>query len=178
MTKTIISFNYNDGIRTMSINGVKSSKYSSKEDSFSFMESLIEEVNIHPKKTQLKIMKSLQMISISLIPLLHTNQNASASILQPLLDSSKTIEILPPEIIDILMQLILACGTIAVALAMILMSVAGIYWMLGNKVKSKQWTEDIIKGFGQVLLAPVIILILASLTVLLFKNVHGLEAFF
>lgn len=178
MTKTIINFNYNNGIRTMSINGKITSKYSNKEDSSSFTESIIREVNARPKKNQLKIIKSLQMISISLIPILHTDQRASASILQPLLDSSKTTEILPPEIIDILKQLILACGTIAVALAMILMSIAGMYWMLGNKAKSKQWTEDIIKGFGQVLLAPVIILILASLTVLLFKNVRGLEAFF
>jgi len=96
----------------------------------------------------------------------------------PLLEKSHGIELLPPEVIDILKQLILAFGTVSVALAILFLMGAGVYRMIGNERKAREWSVNVIKGFGQVLLAPVIILILTTLTALIFKNVRGLDAFF
>ena len=88
----------------------------------------------------------------------------------PLLEKSHGIELLPPEVIDILKQLILAFGTVSVALAILFLMGAGIYRMIGNERKAREWSVNVIKGFGQVLLAPVIILILTTLTALIFKT--------
>lgn len=179
MTNTIIRFDYNNGIRSMNINGVPTVK-SKEEEMIPFISNLTKEVNTLPVKKKKKFYKILQTTSITLISMIFSTKNALAQQMSnyPLLSNSKELELLPPEIVDILKQLILTCGTVSVALAIIFLMGAGIYRMIGNKAKAREWTVDIIKGFGQVLLAPVIILILASLTALVFKNVRGLEAFF
>ncbi|UUV25829.1 MULTISPECIES: hypothetical protein [Lysinibacillus] len=181
MTKTIINFTYNDGTRKMIIDGKYISKLNDHkvDDVIPFINKLSKEVNCLSKKNQKKFYKTLQVVSLSIIPILHSTKKAHAQQMSnyPLLNNKES-DLLPPEIVDILKQLILACGTISVALAILFLMGAGVYRMVGNKVKAREWTVDIIKGFGQVLLAPVIILILATLTALIFKNVHGLEAFF
>lgn len=181
MTNTIIRFDYKNGIRNMSINGVPSVKsIKSKEEMIPFINNLTKEVNTLPIKKKKKFYNILQTTTIALIPMLYSTKKVHAQQMSnyPLLSNSKELELLPPEILDILKQLIMACETISVALAIIFLMGAGIYRMIGNKAKAREWTVDIIKGFGQILLAPVIILVLASLTALVFKNVRGLEAFF
>lgn len=182
MTKTKIEFNYNNGIRTVLINGKPSHKTTLNEQKeiAPFIKKAMEEVRKQPKVKQKKIIKYLQALSVSLIPILHSTESAQAQKLQgyPLMENSPTSELLTPEITDILKQIILACGTVSVLLACIFLMVSGIYWMMGNKTKSRQWTEDIVKGLGLVILAPVTILLLVKLTSVVFKNTPILEAFF
>lgn len=96
----------------------------------------------------------------------------------PLLEGSEGVELLPPEITELLIQLIVACGVIGVAFAIICLMIAGGYRMVGQTDKARLWSVDIIKGLGQVLLAPVIIFLLVTITGLIFKNVPGLGLFF
>lgn len=182
MTKTIIKFNYDNGTRSMLIDGVCSNKRSKINDDkiAPFIKNVVEEVKNQPKTKQKKILKYLRALSVSMIAILNIPEEAQAQTLKgyPLMGDSTTSELIPAEIMDILKQIILACGTVSVSLACIFLMISGIYWMIGNKVKSRQWTEDIVKGLGLVTLAPVTILLLIKLVSLIFKNTPVLGAFF
>jgi len=145
-----------------------------------FIEELTKEVKLLPKKVQIRFYTKLKKLSLLIIPILASTKITHAQEITnfPLLEKSHGIELLPPEVIDILKQLILAFGTVSVALAILFLMGAGVYRMIGNERKAREWSVNVIKGFGQVLLAPVIILILTTLTALIFKNVRGLDAFF
>jgi len=184
MTSLIASYHYNNGIRQMSINSkclddLKIER-NEKDEFIPFIEELTKEVTLLTKKAQHQFYTKLKKLSLMIIPLLAPTKITHAQEITsfPLLEKSHGIELLPPEVIDILKQLILAFGTVSVALAILFLMGAGVYRMIGNERKAREWSVNVIKGFGQVLLAPVIILILTTLTALIFKNVRGLDAFF
>lgn len=179
MTNLIVNYHYNNGVRHMSFNG-REAKRNKADQTLTFIEELTKEVTMQPKKIQQRFYAKLKKLSLLIIPILAPVKIAHAQEMTgfPLLEKSQGIELLPPEIIDILKQLILAFGTVSVALAILFLMGAGVYRMIGNERKASEWSVNVIKGFGQVLLAPVIILILTTLTALIFKNVHGLNMFF
>lgn len=76
----------------------------------------------------------------------------------------------PEEIFQIGMILIGICVTISTILAIILTQLAGGYRMLQRREEATEWTSDIIRGYTQILLAPVIIIIISLITLLLFKD--------
>lgn len=184
MTSLIANYHYNNGIPQMSINrkSIDELKTERKENAqfIPFIEELTKEVNLLPKKARHRFYSKLKRLSLLIIPILAPTKITHAQEMTnfPLLEKSHGIELLPPEVIDILKQLILAFGTVSVALAILFLMGAGVYRMIGNERKAREWSVNVIKGFGQVLLAPVIILILTTLTALIFKNVRGLDAFF
>lgn len=183
MTSLIVNYHYNNGVRHMSIYDNDSCKLKMKrntEQIAPFIEELTKEVKLLPKKVQKRFYSKLKKLSLLIIPILVPTKLTHAQEITnfPLLEKSHGIELLPPEVIDILKQLILAFGTVSVALAILFLMGAGVYRMIGNERKAREWSVNVIKGFGQVLLAPVIILILTTLTALIFKNVRGLDAFF
>ena len=143
-----------------------------------FMEALTKEVKNQPKHIQKRFYKILRNSYLVALPLLITPQAHAQKIGFPQLDKAQGLDILPPEVMDILIQLIIAAGILGVAFAILCLMVAGGYRMIGQSAKAQNWSTDIIRGLGQVLLAPVIILILVTITSLVFKNVPGLDLFF
>jgi len=183
MTNLIANYHYNNGVRQMTLNWRGSELKEERKEVdriLPFIKELTKEVTKQPKKIQQRFFAKLKRLSLLIIPILAPTKIAHAQeiISFPFLGKPQGLELLPPEIIDILKQLILAFGTVSVALAILFLMGAGIYRMIGNERKASEWSVNVIKGFGQVLLAPVIILILTTLTALIFKNVHGLNIFF
>lgn len=86
--------------------------------------------------------------------------------------------ILPLEMVDLLINIITACGILGVLLAMICLMVAGGFRMMGQLERAKKWSVDVVKGLGQILLAPVIILILSLITTSSLNGIEGLDLFY
>ena len=179
-TKLIFNFNSNKGERRVSLNGVNETKHMLKgnKELFPFIEQIQKEVKKYPQAKRKRIMKLLQASTITLITMMQFTETSKAQTLSVYQPTNGKSNLLPPEIMDILKQLIWACEGIAVLLAAIFLALSGITWMTGNKAKSKQWTEDIVKGLGLTILAPVTILILVRLVSTIFKNTQIFEAFY
>lgn len=144
-----------------------------------FIDAIAKEVEKKPKSVQKRFFKILRNSYLLVIPLLTTQKaHAAGATNIPLFDKAYSLDILPQEIVTILIQLIVAAGILGVAFAMLCLMVAGGYRMIGQTDKARNWSSDIIRGLGQILLAPVIILILVTLTSLIFRNVPGLDIFF
>lgn len=139
-----------------------------------FIERIETEVKSKPKSVQKRFYKILKSTYLSAIPLLVASK-AHAD--YPLLDSKYESKLLPVEITEILKELILVAGSLGILFAMLCLMAAGIYRIIGQRSRAQSWSKDIIGGLGQILLAPVIILILVTLTNLIFGNV-GLDIFF
>lgn len=151
----------------------------SKQSFSSFIEEIAKEVEMKPKAVQKRFFKILRNTHLLVTPLLVTTQKAHAEQMNiPIIDKAYSLEILPDEIVTILLQLIIAGGILGAIFATLCLMVAGGHLMIGNKDKSRGMTTDTIKGLGQILLAPVIIIILWTLTSSLFRNVPSLEVFF
>lgn len=126
-----------------------------------------------------EVLKEVTKYSILITPLfLSKKALAQESTGFPMLDKAHGIDILPKEFVDIIIQIIMGCGVVGVGFAIICLMAAGGYRMIGQTDKARLWSMDIIKGLGQVLLAPVIILILVTIVSLVFRNIPALENFF
>lgn len=144
-----------------------------------FINDIVKEVKQQPLRVQKKFYRLLTGVQAFAIPMMAaTKAHAQENIDFPLLEKAYGLDILPDEIVTILVQVIIGCGILGVAFAMICLMVAGGYRVMGNRDKASTWSEDIIKGLGQILLAPVIILILVTLTGFMFQNIPGLDIFF
>ena len=153
-----------------------------KDTASDFIEKFVKEVNGKPKQVRerfYKILTATYLIALpSLIPMNANAQTQAVNLGVPMIDKANSLEILPPEIVTILLQLVVAAGVIGVVFAILCLMVAGGYRMIGQSDKARNWSTDIIKGLGQVLLAPVIILLLVTLVSMMFKKVPGLSVFF
>lgn len=80
--------------------------------------------------------------------------------------------IMPKDIITIGLWIIGICAATSSVLAIILTQFAGGYRMLRkeNKKAATEWTQEIMKGYTQIVLAPVIILAIAFIAYLFFGN--------
>jgi hypothetical protein len=161
--------------------GLRSSTLIDKKDDMyaPFLQTLAKEVKSQPLVVRKKFIKLLQRTQLLIAPLLIAPKaHAEENINFPLLEKAYGLDILPDEIVTILIQLIIGCGILGVAFAILCLMIAGGYRMIGQSDKAQMWSVDIIKGLGQVLLAPVIILLLVTVTALVFRNIPGLDIFF
>lgn len=142
-----------------------------------FMEDVAREVKMLTKKKQKKFKKLITVSLGIILPFISTEMASAQTMDFPMVGGGGN-EFLPPEIMKILVQLILALGIFGVLLAMGALMAVGAYRMVGNQSKAVAWSKNIIGGLGQVLLAPVIILILTSIVVLLFGNIPQLSIFY
>jgi hypothetical protein len=78
--------------------------------------------------------------------------------------------IMPTDIMKIGMYLIGICAVASTILAIILGQFAGAYRMMRKKKEATEWTDDILRGYAQTILAPVIIITIALVAYLLFGN--------
>lgn len=148
-------------------------KYHSPSQQISFEEhprflvpDLPKEVNQLTKKKKrnyARICKVTITTALSLFALASPTFAATTAVAQ-------TAEILPADIIKIGMYLIGLCAAASTVLAIILSQLAGGYRMLRKGKEATEWTTDILKGYTQVILAPVIIVSIAFVVYLLFGN--------
>lgn len=144
-----------------------------------FIEELVKEVKMQPKATQKKFIKTAQKTLLMFLPLsISMKAHAQTPVGFPILEKSSQSQLIPTEISELLMEIIFSAGALAVALAILCLIIAGVYRMIGQREKAQRWSIDVIHGLGQVLLAPIAILILVTLASLVFRNVPGLERFF
>lgn len=162
-------------------NGVRSVVLNKPEEMYQpFMQAMIKEVSNQPYIVQKKLVRLLQKTQLLLAPfLVAPKAHAEGGDIQfPILEKAYGLDILPDEVVNILIQLIVGCGILGVAFAILCLMIAGGYRMIGQTDKARLWSVDIIKGLGQILLAPVIILLLVTVTALIFRNIPGLDTFF
>jgi type IV secretory pathway VirB2 component (pilin) len=77
---------------------------------------------------------------------------------------------MPPELLQLLLQILkISVGT-AVLLSMILLVGAGIMRMFRKKKEATEWTTDIVKGLIQILVAVPIVFLIYFVVNLLFSN--------
>lgn len=133
---------------------------------------LIEEVKNLPKKKKIKYAKiclatltTLASISILGIPTFAETIPLAVEV------TTQTGQILPKDIVDIGKYLIGICAAIGFVLAIILYQLAGGLRMLRKRKEATEWSSDILKGFFQILVAPVLIVTIALVCYLLFSGI-------
>lgn len=95
-----------------------------------------------------------------------------------IIDKMTQVGILPVEIIDMLVNIVITCGILGVLLAMICLIIAGGFRMIGQLERAKKWSVDVIKGLGQIMLAPLIIFLLVMITNYILGGIDGLDLFY
>lgn len=120
-------------------------------------------------KKYAKICRAALTTSLLLLGLAHP-AFAATDVLIP--GSAGSNVLMPKDIVTIGLWIIGISATISSVLAVILMQLAGGYRMLRkeNKRDATEWTQEIMKGYTQIILAPVIILAIAFIAYLLFGN--------
>ena len=106
------------------------------------------------------------------------NQGETIPVDGNMVNQLKDMGILPPDVLNILVDIIVTCGILGVLLAIVCLMVAGGFRMLGQLERARKWSVDVIKGLGQILLAPVIIILLTLLTSMLLGSIEGLDVFY
>lgn len=81
--------------------------------------------------------------------------------------------VLPTEINETLVTIQFICLSIAGGVAAICLMMAGALKMFGMESKAKTWTQEILKGFAQILVAPVVIWGIAAIVRLFLKPLPG-----
>lgn len=95
-----------------------------------------------------------------------------------LFDKASSMGILPVEVVDLIITVLKTCGVLGLLLAMICLVVAGGLRMVGDVERSAMLVQDTIKGLGQIVLAPVIIILLALFTNFMLGGIAGLDLFY
>jgi hypothetical protein len=136
------------------------------------LQNLQEEVkylNKQKRKKYLKIAKATLLTSVSIFMLVNPLL-ASAQVPQAITVGTAPDMIMPADVMKAGLYLIGITLAVAVILAIVLYQISGMYRMLRKSKEATEWESDIIKGFSQVLLAPVIVVTIAGLAYLLFAG--------
>lgn len=124
------------------------------------------------KKQILKICKITLATSASVLMLVNPKLALAATIVQqttgPL--SPEASLLLPEDIVKAGMYLIGICAVASTILAIILTQLAGNYRMFRKGKEASEWMTDILKGYTQVILAPVLILLIAFVCYIFFGD--------
>lgn len=129
------------------------------------------------QKKKVKQLQSLLKASLSVLAVgisLAPKAFAAAGMVAPV--ASETIT--PALIMKWGLTLALISVSAGVALSMTMLSIAGIYRMFRKKDKATEWTQDIVKGLVQVLIAVPIVYTLYFLAQILFSHLTALKALF
>lgn len=180
MANLVIDFKgYIDGVHHVIIRDEKDCKTKS------FLQIIEKEVKNLPKKRRKKFFKLIMTAPLLLSTLITTGRANAQSITtagqikidSPFISKEDT-SIIPMEIWEILIQLISSAGKIGFLLAILLVMIAGGMAMFGRKDKAKAWISEIIKGYGIILLSPIVIKLLTSLVTFLLGGTSGLNMFY
>lgn len=137
------------------------------------MDTIREEVKVLPKGQLMKYKKICQR-TLAIFVLTFLANPMSNRALANGLEEQQQVDIqlqgIPSEIIQVGLVLIGICVAVSTILAIVLSQIAGGFRMFRREKMATEWTTDIIRGYTQILLAPVIITVIAFVTFLLFKD--------
>ncbi len=145
------------------------------EDKVLFLSGILaKEVREGTEKQQLRNVKKMKKLYRNFLLILGGVGIPSHVSASPL---NQTInEPITPELISTWgMNLALITVSIGVAISMTLLTIAGMYRMFRKRRESIEWTNDIIRGLVQTLIAIPTVYILYYLSQLLFKNLGTLS---
>ncbi|MGM7720520.1 hypothetical protein [Metabacillus sp. Hm71] len=146
------------------VNYINPYKEINLNESFENQTFLIESIEREVKKLPSKKKKVLYTIAKATL----TASISSLMLVSPVFAATPTTAIMTTDIMKIGMYLIGICAAVSTILAIILSQLAGAYRMLRKSKEATEWTTDILKGYVQTLLAPVLIITIAFLAYLLF----------
>lgn len=112
-----------------------------------------------PRWERKKLMRQLIATSTGLLLVLAATQTAMAA---------PADEMLAPDVTALFGYLIKMMVVVGVAIAILLLPVAGVWNMFNQTETAQKWTQNILKGFGQVIMGPVTIIAVVYLCHLLF----------
>jgi hypothetical protein len=164
---------YNRPLQTFAIG-------SQKEEKVLFLASTLQEEVIkgtteQQKKNIRKLKKLLRGFAAVAVVGMKTSPKAFAAT-TPALGTGAAIT--PAVVMQWGLTLALISVSVGVALAMIMLSVAGIYRMFRKRDIATEWSTDVIKGLVQVLIAVPTVYLLFYLAQLVFKNLPVLNGLF
>jgi hypothetical protein len=90
----------------------------------------------------------------------------------------ESISLTPDTIMQWGLTIALLSVAVGVALSMVMLTIAGIYRMFRKRKEAQEWTEDVIKGLVQVLVAVPTTFLLFWLAQAMFKNLPMLSGLF
>lgn len=149
-----------------------------KADSAFILNNLQEEVKnlkLKQRKRYVRIAKATLLTSLSILtfanPLLASAQISTVAVPVLATVANTTPDmIMPADVMKVGVYLIGIFMAISTILSILLYQISGGYRMLRKSKEATEWQSDIIKGFTQTLIAPVIIVTIAFLAYLLFGN--------
>jgi hypothetical protein len=133
---------------------------------------LIEEVKNSSKNKIKQYKKTIQtfLITASSFMILPLKSMAASSVPVGTTNLPQSAVGMPPELLQLLLQILkISVGT-AVLLSMILLVGAGVMRMFRKKKEATEWTTDIVKGLIQILVAVPIVFLIYFVVNLLFSN--------
>lgn len=155
-----------------------------KEEVGTFIQTIVKEVKNAPIKEQKKFIKILTKSYLLLLPFtimkpVHAQSTITSTqkLKFPLIDQLYDINLIPNEIVTILIQLIYASGLVGIVLAILLLIFSGVRRSIGQTNESDAMNRNVIYGLSQILLAPILVLLLAAFTMLILGNVNGITIF-
>lgn len=82
---------------------------------------------------------------------------------------------LDPDVQKSILILEITCAILAVALAVVGLMAAGVWKMFFGGKQADEWTTNIYKGLGQVIIAPIAVALIVGLATLLFSNLPAFQ---
>lgn len=138
------------------------------EDPTNFLVHLKKEVKQYPKQAKkLKhLLSTTAAMCVSMLVLVHPTMAATLS---------PTVQTIDPDLINTLMILMLSCAGLGVLAAVVGLMMAGVWKMFYGGSQADQWRQNIYRGLGQVLLAPVAVALIVGLALLLFSTLPAFQ---
>jgi hypothetical protein len=131
-----------------------------------FLQSLDKEVRHNPFQAK-KLRKTLTITHTMLVSTLVLAQPTYAAAMAP--------TNIDPDIVNTLVLLMLTCAGLGVLAAVVGLMAAGVWKMFFGGNQADQWRQNIYRGLGQVILAPVTVALIVGLALLLFSHIPAFQ---
>lgn len=167
----------NTGFKVSFIQPVREVR-SELEDKMLFIKnSLIEEVGTNPKKAR-SLHKLFKRLAIGVGVKLMLPATALAATHKAATVTASASQITPQHVLHWGLILALVVVSIGVALSMSMLAIAGIYRMFKREKEATEWSNDIVRGLVQVLIAIPVVYIFFLLAQMVFTNLPALNGLF
>ncbi len=132
--------------------------------SINFIATLESEVKANPKQARKfkHLLSVTSMMCVSMLMLADPTMAATTMSPTPNID---------PDLVNTLMILMLSVAGLGVLASVVALMMAGVWKMFFGGNQANQWRQEIYRGLGQVLIAPVSVALIVGLAVLLFSTI-------
>jgi hypothetical protein len=152
---------------------------SEREEKVLFLSNtLVEEVISAPPKQQQRKVKQLKKILQGFLVIAGVSMLSAPAAMAAPAGLETNITLTPDSVMQWGLTVALISVSVGVALSMTMLTIAGIYRMFRKRKEAAEWTEDVIKGLVQVLVAVPTTYLLFYLAQAVFKNLPMLSGLF